>query len=231
MNSLVIGKLEYKGLLSVTVVQATGLKRKRLKENTLAHIALYSPYVALELGKRHVHTAYRKHTLDPVWNESPKYNQLLNIPWNGKDELRVSLWSYEPLKKDELLGRAIVDIHVLVKLKREEGVKKWLKLFTKVKTKPCKCRDDQTSTITDDSTTGTMTDDATIDESDSSFKEKLKENANRMKKTINKQFSNVKRTLLKVSGKEKEDYCSTCRNFALVESGKLLLEFSYTDLS
>mmetsp|Transcript_3 Transcript_3/g.12 ORF Transcript_3/g.12 Transcript_3/m.12 type:complete len:474 (+) Transcript_3:83-1504(+) len=245
MESIDIGRLEFRGMVSVSVLRAENLKQKLNhlpRKGLITHLLVASPYIALQLGRRCVHTAYRKHTLNPVWNETPQNNPKLGIPWNGKDALIISAWSYDPLTKDELLGKAVLDFQSLLK-SRKSAVTKWVKLFRPT-TLACTCDAEKCTTeakenplVPDKSECGHIDEYSTAAETDEvtqswpkaiyeSYDSRLKGTFKGVQQKVKKQFSNVKRKLLK-STKE----CSVCHNVSMVESGKVLLQLSYVDLS
>ncbi|KAG2668864.1 hypothetical protein I3760_14G009200 [Carya illinoinensis] len=100
-SNLLVGMVEFIGLIKVNVVRGTNL--------AIRDVMTSDPYVILALGHQSVKTRVIKSNLNPVWNES----LMLSIPENIPP-LKVLVYDKDTFKNDDFMGEAEIDIQPLV---------------------------------------------------------------------------------------------------------------------
>jgi stromal membrane-associated protein len=109
------GKVAFVGIVQVTCVYAEQLATVHGAIPVMGSPAFYTnPYCVVKLGSYRGRTKAAHRTAAPQWNEGPQQNVSLNMSWDGRSLLKVSVWSRDRLKhKDKMLGSALVDIRDL----------------------------------------------------------------------------------------------------------------------
>ncbi|KAB2007112.1 hypothetical protein ES319_D10G004800v1 [Gossypium barbadense] len=117
------GKVEFIGLLKVTVVKGTNLAIRDMMTS--------DPYVVLTLGQQTIQTAVIPSNLNPVWDE----DLMLSVP-NNYGPLKLEVYDHDMFSADDIMGEAQIDIQPLISAAMAYGdpemfgnmqIGKWLK--------------------------------------------------------------------------------------------------------
>ncbi|MBA0877942.1 hypothetical protein Goshw_026628, partial [Gossypium schwendimanii] len=117
------GKVEFIGLLKVTVVKGTNLAIRDMMTS--------DPYVVLTLGQQTIQTAVIPSNLNPVWDE----DLMLSVP-NNYGPLKLEVYDHDMFSADDIMGEALIDIQPLISAAMAYGdpemfgnmqIGKWLK--------------------------------------------------------------------------------------------------------
>uniref|UniRef100_M8CDC6 ADP-ribosylation factor GTPase-activating protein AGD12 n=1 Tax=Aegilops tauschii TaxID=37682 RepID=M8CDC6_AEGTA len=111
-NFLMIGMVEFIGILNVKVIGGTKLAIRDMSSS--------DPYVVLTLGQQKAQTSVIKGNLNPVWNEElklsvpQKYGPLKLILLLSTLDHNQQVLDHDMVSKDDLMGEAEIDLQPMI---------------------------------------------------------------------------------------------------------------------